>query len=79
MAGLFFYHDVLGAKKDGLMSPSEVPANAQGECGEDQEAGALRTPFRKQRFPAFYSPFYTSVLAERQEHQRYGRVVFPNC
>jgi hypothetical protein len=40
MAGLFFCADVLGAKKDGLESPSKVPANAQGECGEDQEAGA---------------------------------------
>jgi hypothetical protein len=62
MAGLFFYDDVIGAKKDGLISPSKVPANAQGECGEDQEAGALRTPYRNQRFPAFLSRFYSSLL-----------------
>jgi hypothetical protein len=47
----------LGTKKDGLKSPSKVPANAQGECGEDQEAGALKTPYRKQRFPAFLLRF----------------------
>jgi hypothetical protein len=56
-----FWH-VLGTKKDGLKSPSKVPANAQGECGEDQEAGALRTPYRKQRFQAFYPSFYSPLL-----------------
>jgi hypothetical protein len=79
LAGLFFYDDVVGHKKDGLKSPSKVPANAQGECGEDQEAGALKTPYRKQRFPAFYPLFILHSYGRRQEHQRYRRVVFSNC
>ena len=32
------------AKKDGLSARLKVPANAQGECGEDQEAGIFATP-----------------------------------
>jgi hypothetical protein len=50
------------------MSPSKVPANAQGECGEDQEAGALRTPYRNQMFPAFLSLFLFVIPVEEDRN-----------
>jgi hypothetical protein len=30
-----------------------LPANAQGECGEDQEAGTERTQFKRRKFQEF--------------------------
>jgi hypothetical protein len=38
-------------KKDGLCARLKVPADAQGECGEDQKAGTFQTFKRQQGFP----------------------------
>ena len=52
-AGLFFVR-VMGAKKDGLMNARlKVPANAQGECGEDQEAGCPVNAALRRKVPPF--------------------------